>query len=169
MPLADSYLAVARVVGAHGVRGEIRCEILTDFPERLKTTSRLYSGDSHTLLVVERARLQGPGAILKIAGVDSRDDAQRLRGQTLSVPEAEAVPLSEGTFFWHQIIGLRVRTVDGQELGTVTEILQTGGNDVYVVRDERREVLVPAIKDVVKEIDLSARQISVELLEGLLP
>jgi len=169
MPLADSYLAVARVVGAHGVHGEIRCEILTDFPERLKKTSRLYSGDSHTPLVVERARLHGRGAILKIAGVDSRDDAQRLRGQTLSVPEAEAVPLSEGTFFWHQIIGLRVRTVDGQELGTVTEILQTGGNDVYVVRDERREVLVPAIKDVVKEIDLSARQISVELLEGLLP
>ena len=168
MSLADSYLAVARVVGAHGVRGEIRCEVLTDFPERLKKTPRLYAGDSHTPLVVERARLHGPGAILKIEGVDSRDDAQRLRGQTLSVPEAEAVRLSEGAYFWHQIIGLRVRTIDGQELGTVTEILQTGSNDVYVVRDGPREVLVPAIRDVVKAIDLSAGEITIELLEGLL-
>jgi 16S rRNA processing protein RimM len=169
MALADSYLAVARVAGAHGVRGELRCEVITDFPDRLKRTHRLYSGETHTPLDVERARLQGGrGAILKIVGIDSREDAERLRGQMLYVPEADAVPLSKGTYFWHQIIGLRVRSLEGQDLGTVTEILQTGSNDVYVVRDGQRETLIPAIKDVVKEIDLTAGVMTIEVVEGLL-
>jgi 16S rRNA processing protein RimM len=168
MDPTDSFLAVARVAGAHGVRGELRCELLTDFPERLKHTHRLYSGESHTPLDVERARLQGGrAAILKISGIDSRNDAESLRGQMLYVPEAEAVPLSKGSYFWHQIVGLRVRSTDGQDLGTVTEILQTGSNDVYAVRDDHREVLIPAIKDVVKGIDLDAGVMTIEMVEGL--
>ncbi len=165
---AETYLAVARVVAAHGIRGEVRCEVITDFPDRLKRTPRLYRGEDHLLVPLERARLDKRGAILKFGGVESRDEAERLRGQMLYVAEADAVPLPRDSYFWHQIIGLRVRSDAGQDLGTIKEIIQTGSNDVYVVRADEREILLPAIKDVVREIDLAGGVVTVHLIEGLL-
>src|SRR5207302_1852102 len=102
---ADSYLAVARVLGAHGVRGEVRCAIITDFPERFHRTEQVFGGSDHTPLTVERARIDKDGVLLKLAGIESRSEAERLRGMVLYVPEASAVPLPRGTYFWHQIIG----------------------------------------------------------------
>jgi 16S rRNA processing protein RimM len=166
-PSPGDYLAVARVVGAHGIRGEVRCELITDFPERLKRARQLLIGEGHAPIGLERARLDRHGAILKLEGVDSRDDAERLRGQVLSVPGAEAVQLPGGTYFWHQIIGLRVRSDEGEDLGLVAEIIPTGGNDVYVVREDGREILLPAIKDVVREIDLAGGIMTVHMIEGL--
>lgn len=163
----SDYLAVARVVGAHGIRGEVRCEIITDFPERLKRTERLYLGEDHTPIAIERARLDRHGAILKLDGVDSRDDAERLRGRMLYVAEADAVQLPGDSYFWHQIIGLRVRSDAGEDLGQVAEIIPTGSNDVYVVRADGREILLPAIKDVVREIDLAGGIMTVHMMEGL--
>jgi 16S rRNA processing protein RimM len=163
----ESFLAVARIVGAHGIKGEVRAEIITDFPERLKQTPRLYRGEGHVPVDLERARLEKHGAILKLAGVGTRDEAESLRGQILYVPEAEAVALPGDSYFWHQIIGLSVRSDDGDELGEVADIMQTGSNDVYVVRSDSRELLLPAIKDVVQDIDLAAGVITVHLMEGL--
>jgi 16S rRNA processing protein RimM len=168
MDEAEPYLAVARVVAPHGIRGEVRCEVITDFPERLKQTERLYRGDSHIPVELERARLEKQGAILKLAGVQTRDEAQALRGQILYVPEAEAVRLPGDSYFWHQILGLRVRSDAGEELGEVAEIMQTGSNDVYVVRKDSREILIPAIKDVVQDIDIAAGVMTVHIIEGLL-
>jgi len=163
----EPFLAVARIVSAHGIHGEVRCEIITDFPERFRRTTQLYAGDQHVPLVVERVRLDKHRAILKLAGIDTRDAAERLRGQILSVPEAEAVKLPPGTYFWHDIVGMTVRTGAGDEVGVVEEILPTGGNDVYVVRTPAGEVLIPAIKDVVRGIDLVNGVMTVELIEGL--
>jgi 16S rRNA processing protein RimM len=165
---ADEYLAVARVVAAHGIRGEVRCDVITDFPERFKRTRRLFAGNAHHAVEVERSRVERRVLLLKLAGVDTRDDAEKLRGQTLYVHESDAVQLPPDSFYWHQIIGLTVRTVDGQDLGQVAEIMETGSNDVYVVRSADREVLLPAIKDVIRNIDLAAGVITVELMEGLI-
>jgi len=164
----ESFLAVARIVGAHGIKGEVRAEIITDFPERLKQTPRLYRGEGHIPVELERARLEKNGAILKLAGVGTRGEAEALRGQVLYVPEAEAVALPDDSYFWHQIIGLSVRSDDGEQLGEVADIMQTGSNDVYVVRSDGRELLLPAIKDVVQDIDLAAGVMTVHLMEGLL-
>jgi 16S rRNA processing protein RimM len=166
-PSKDDYLVVARVVAAHGIRGEVRCEVITDFPERFRSTSRLFLGSVHTPVDVERARSQKGSLLLKLADVDTRDAAERLRGVTLSVPGTEAVPLPPGTYFWHDIIGLRVVTTAGDDLGQVAEILQTGGNDVYVVKRGDAELLIPAIKDVVRGVDLGAGVMTVEMMEGL--
>jgi len=165
---SDAYLAVARVVAPHGIRGEVRCEVITDFPDRLKRTERLFRGEEHVLTALERARIEKHGAILKLGGVESRDDAERLRGQMLYVAEADAVRLPSDSYFWHQIIGLSVRSDGGEELGKVEDIIQTGSNDVYVVRADGREILLPAIKEVVREIDLSGGIMTVHLMEGLL-
>jgi 16S rRNA processing protein RimM len=164
---AGSFLAVARVAAAHGVKGEVRCELLTDFPERFRRTAQVYGGSERQLIAVERARLVKDGVLLKLAGIESRTDAERLRGMLLYVPEAEAVSLPSDTYFWHQIVGMRVRTTDGRDLGTVAEILPTGANDVYVVHRDGRELLLPAIRDVVQQVDLANGVMIVELIEGL--
>jgi len=168
MDRADDYLAVARVVAAHGIRGEVRCELITDFPDRLKRTPLLYRGETHLPVDVERARVEKNGAILKLSGVETRTDAEALRGQMLYVAAADAVPLPGDSYFWHQIIGLNVRSDAGEDLGEVADIMQTGSNDVYVVRRDGGEILLPAIKDVVQDIDLAAGVITVHLIEGLI-
>ena len=165
---ADGFLAVARVVAAHGIRGEVRCEIITDFPERLQRTQRLYRSEAYLPVELEKARLEKQGAILKLANVESRSEAEALRGQVLYVEEADAVRLPGGSYFWHQIIGLRVRSDAGEDLGEIADIMQTGSNDVYVIRKNGGELLLPAIKDVVQDIDLAAGVMTVHLIEGLL-
>jgi 16S rRNA processing protein RimM len=147
--------------------------VLTDFPRRFASTARVFlsaggpSGTSRQAFTVQRARLQGHFVLLKLEGLDTRAAAERWRNALVDVPAEERVPLPRGHYFWEDIIGLTVRTEDGEELGRVREILETGANDVYVVDTERGELLVPAIKDVVKRIDPEQGEMVVELLEGM--
>jgi 16S rRNA processing protein RimM len=153
---------------AHGVKGELKCLVVTDFPDqRFKRGNRLLLGSEPR--VVRSARRQGDLVYLRLDGIDDRTAAEALRGQELVVPRTEAVPLPEGQFYWDQVLGLRVEDTAGQLLGTVADILETGANDVYVVRGgPRGEVLIPAIKDVVRAIDPAAGRMVVDPLPGLL-
>jgi 16S rRNA processing protein RimM len=117
---------------------------------------------------IDQARVEARRVLLKIEGIDSREAAQTIVGSTLYIPDAEAVKLPPGTFFWHEIIGLSVRSTDGIELGRVTQILETGANDVYVVEGSQGEVLIPATQDVVRSIDVASGLITIEIIEGLL-
>ena len=166
-PDPPARLAIARVLGARGLRGELVCAILTDFPERFAATREVLVGDPPRRFRVERHRLEKGRVVLKLAEIRDRTAAEALRGAILEVPVEEAVDLPANTYFWHQIVGLRVVDGSGRDLGTVADILTTGSNDVYVVRGEGRELLLPAIKDVVREIDLDAGRMLVELLPGL--
>ena len=105
--------------------------------------------------------------VLKLSGIDDRNESETLRGKLLEVPESELMRLPQDTYFQHQIVGLEAVTTDGRKLGTIAEILQTGSNDVYVVKGER-EHLIPAIGDVVKEVDLEAGRLVVDAIPGLL-
>ena len=110
----------------------------------------------------------GGRLILKLAGIDDREAAEQLRGASLEVPTDQAVELPPGQYFWHQVVGLRaVVESSGRELGRVADILVTGSNDVYVVRKDGRELLLPAIGEVVRAIDLERGEMRVELLPGL--
>ncbi len=161
-------MTIGRVLKPWGYRGELKIEILTDFPERFASLQTVYLGDDAKPFSVEQARLHGKAARLKLKGVDSPEAAHRLRDQFVQVPTEEAVPLPKGQVYQYQLIGLRVRTTEGQALGEVAEVIETGANDVYVVRDGPREVLIPAIEPVVKRIDVDRGEIVIELLEGLL-
>lgn len=182
--VAPLYLIVARVMRAHGVQGEFSCEIITEFPERFKQTKRVFlsppagpisgeplAGSTPQPYAVRQARLgqhRGhPELILSVEGVTDRDSAEAIRGWLVQVPASEAWKLPRGRFYWHQIVGLRVVTTDGEEIGTVAEILETGANDVYVVKSAQGERLIPAIKQVVKKIAPERGEMVVELLPGL--
>ncbi|MBI4506566.1 MAG: 16S rRNA processing protein RimM [Chloroflexi bacterium] len=162
------FVAVASVQGAWGLGGHVRVALLTDFPERLAAREQLYLGQSFRPVYVEEFAIHGRSAVLKLREVDSPERAAGLRGQVLYIGDDDLAPLPEGTYYWHQIIGLEVRTTDGRSIGRVVEILRTGSNDVYVVREGEREVLVPAIESVVRSIDVRAGLLVIEALPGML-
>lgn len=163
-----SHLIIGRILGARGVKGELRVQILTDFPRRFASLKRVFVGDHLTPYEVETVRFHKNIVLLKLRNVDTAEEAECLRGQAIKVPVEEAVPLAPGEFYWHQIIGLEVWTTSGDYLGKVTEILVTGANDVYVVRSDSREVLIPAVADVIKEIAPEKGKIIIEPMPGLL-
>jgi 16S rRNA processing protein RimM len=168
------FLVVGQVVGAHGVRGEIKVAILTQEPERFGRLSRVWLGRDNQEPVpwpLEGYRLHRGRALLKLAGCDDRNMAQSLRDYLVLIPLEEAIPLQEDEYYEHQIVGLVVWTASGERLGEIEEILYTGANEVYVVRAEdpaRKEILVPAIDEVVREIDLDAGRMTIEPLDGML-
>jgi 16S rRNA processing protein RimM len=158
------YLIVARVVSPQGNRGEVKAELITDFPDRFESTTAVYVGSDHRRFELEGYRVLERVVVLKLRGVESIDQAEQLRGELIEIPQEDAVTLPSGHYFWHQIIGLRVVTAEGEELGSLDDILETGSNDVYVVHGPRGESLIPAIKEVVKSIDLETATMTVHLL-----
>jgi len=130
----------------------------------------LIGDETPTLARVERVRFHQRLVILKLAGCDSRDQAENLRGQWLQVPIEEAIPLAEGEHFYYQLIGLQVETAGGELLGKLVEILETGANNVFVIRNSRPrtgDLLLPDIPGVVLDIDLKASRMVVKLPTGL--
>jgi len=168
------YLTVGRVVGVHGVRGELKVKILTDDPHRFGLLDRVFvgpEGQEPVPWLLAGYRLHTGRALLKLGGCDDRATAETLRGYLIQVPLEEAIPLEEGEYFEHQILGLGVWTASGEYLGEVVEIIYTGANDVYVAHNAtpgRHEILIPAIEDVVLEVDVKAGRLVVEPPDGLL-
>lgn len=164
------YLAVGRITTAHGIRGEVRVELHTDFPERFAPEVTLYVGEALVETTIMYARPHKQQLLVKLVDVDSRDDAEALRGQWLFIPEDEAVELEPDTYWVHDIIGLYVYTEAGQPLGVISEVLFTGANEVYVIQraDTGAELLLPAIADVVQNVELDHKRMTVRLLPGML-
>ncbi len=165
--MATQLLAVGRVLRPHGVRGELLLETLTEFPEHLAAVETVYLGETavpHPLRQVRRHRDQ---LLIQLADCADRDAAEALRGQVVQILGEQAAPLPPGRYYHHQVIGLEVVTDAGETLGKVTEILETGANDVYVVQGPGGEVLLPALRSVVLKIDLEAQRLTAHLPEGL--
>jgi 16S rRNA processing protein RimM len=162
-----THLAIGRVVRPHGLVGEVEVHVLTDFPDRFDMLKTVYLGEDHTPVVIESQRGHGRRILLKFAGCDARGDAEKLRRKLVYVPVEEAVPLGEGEYYLHEIVGLQTWTTEGEYLGRVEEVIDTGSNDVYVVRDGVRETLIPALSDVVLNIDIEQGRIEVRLMKGL--
>jgi 16S rRNA processing protein RimM len=157
-------VTVGRIGAPHGVRGEVRVDPLTDFPDRFAPNSRLYIDGS--VVVVQTSRRRGSSVYLKFRGIDDRNAATELTGKELQVPQPREIAEPD-VYYQHDVVGLEVQTERGDRLGRVEQIFSTGPNDVYVVRGERGELLLPAIDDVIKDVDLQNRRIVVELVDGL--
>jgi 16S rRNA processing protein RimM len=168
------FLLLGRVLRPHGIRGELRIEVLTDYPERIVSGTEVYlgpdpeDGTTAVLYRVIHARKHQQYLILHLEDIPDRNAADLLRQQYVMVPLEDAVPLEDGEFYLFQAIGLRVHTDEGEDLGAVDEIIETGANDVYVVRGPRGEILLPATDECVVEVNIDAGTMTVHLLDGLL-
>jgi 16S rRNA processing protein RimM len=170
---AVELVAVARVVKTRGVRGEVAAEVLTDFPERFDRLSELiavFPGGPRRRLELESHWPHGDRVVLKFEGFDTPEQAAALVGCELAVPESEAVELKEGEFYDWQLEGCRVETVEGRGVGTVSDVLHTGGEaPVLIVRDGRGvENLIPLAESICVGIDVGRKLIRVDAPEGLL-
>ena len=164
-----ALLVVGKIRRPHGVAGEALVEIYTDFPERLAPKTLIFVGALHQPLTIRKRRPHKDGLLLAFEDITTPEQVGLLRNLMISIPAADRPPLPEGEYYHHQILGLSVVDEDGQELGKLAEILETGANDVYVVtRDDGTELLLPAISDVLLDVDLPRKTMRVHLLPGLI-
>jgi 16S rRNA processing protein RimM len=165
----SGWVRIGKIVAPHGLHGQMRVYPLTDFPQRFLSTQELALELPAGPVVhqVERAQLQGGMCILKLAGVCERSEAEKLRETFLLVGEERVVPLPENRYYIYQLLGLPVYTEQGRLLGKLAEVLPTGGNDVWVVQTQTGQILLPAIRQVIRGVDLEAKRIVVHLLPGL--
>ena len=164
--MADGRVVIGKAGAPHGLRGEVRVIPLTDFPERFESLSEVFIGER--VFHVERVHCHRQFVLLTLAECTSREAAAKLTGELLRVAREDAAPLAEGEFYTFDIIGLAVLDMAGERLGEVTNVLKTGSNDVYVVKKpDGSELLVPALKNVVREIDIAGGFLRVDLQEEL--
>jgi 16S rRNA processing protein RimM len=166
------FIQLGKIVACHGVRGFLRVTsadpALTDHIVHANVLYLESPGREPESRAVEAVRPQRKGLLLKLAGVDTRDDAQRIVGGLVSAPEETLPPLEDHEFYYSEIQGFRVCTTGGLDLGIITETFHNGSTDVWIVRDGRRECLIPVIAEVVRDIDRSGRAVVIEPLDGLL-
>ncbi len=173
-----SLIRIGRIAGAHGLRGGLRFR--PDYPESesIQTLERIFLADgdidSDAALNAREYRIVGISQLghgtvrLMLEGITHANLAEPLKGKNVFADERDLPPPAENEFYYRDVVGCEVFLTDGRRIGSIEEIIATGANDVFVVRDEDKEVLVPVIADVVKEIDVAARRVVIEAVPGLL-
>lgn len=163
------FLAVGKLRRPHGIRGEILMDVYTDFPERIYPGVVLYVGEARQMLHVRSTRWHKSAMLIAFEEFSDREQVGELRNQIVHVPTGDRPPLPQGEFYHHQLIGLSVVTESGDPLGVIKDILETGANDILIVRTPGSgEVLLPVIDEVILDIDLDLSQVRVHLLPGLI-
>ncbi|MXY46478.1 MAG: 16S rRNA processing protein RimM [Chloroflexi bacterium] len=162
----EQPIVVGRIRSAWGVRGDVSVEVLSDAPNRFAAGSELRLKGNPTR--VEHSRKNKRGILVKLDTVADRTQAESLRGEELTILPDQVEPLPDGMYYHFQILGMQVLAEDGENLGVISEIIVTGSNDVYVVHeDDRRDILIPALPDVVLDVDLQASRMTISLPDGL--
>ncbi len=165
-PSKLEFITIGRILASWGDKGKLKVEVTTDFPQRFAPSSKVYINQQPT--VIDSTEWHKGKAIIKLNGIDSIEDAEKLRGQLIEIHHTQLHPLPEGRYYHFQLIGLEVWTTQGELLGNITEILSAPSNDTYVVSGAEGEILIPAIEDVIKSIDLNKGCLLIEPTEGLL-
>ena len=159
-------MAVGRVLAPFGVRGEIKVEPLAP-------AQTFAPGRSVTLRAgrreIESSRRHKGAVLLKLTGIDTPEEVAGYRGEYLQVPKADLAALDEGEYYRYELIGLRVVSTEGEELGEIAEVLERPANDVFVVRGPKGEALIPAVDQIVREVDVEGGVVTIEVVPGLLP
>lgn len=167
----DNLLRVGVITSTHGIKGEVKVFPTTDDMNRFKKLKSviLDTGKEHIELEIEHVKFFKQFTILKFKGIDNINDIEKYKQKDLLITREHAVNLEENEYFIFDIIGAKVVTDEEEELGTLTEILQTGANDVYVVTTkDKKELLLPSIKECILDVDVENKLIKVHLLKGLL-
>ncbi|MCR6544220.1 ribosome maturation factor RimM [Dehalobacterium formicoaceticum] len=162
-------IIIGKILSPHGVKGELKVMPLTDYPDRFYRTPRVWIDGINHLVEMEEIREQMDKFLIKFHGVDDRDEAAKLSNRHLAIDQEQMIELPPGHFYHFQIIGLQVYEPQGTLLGDLVEIIETGSNDVYVVeRAGKKDLLIPALKSIVREIDIhDQKRMVVDLPPGL--
>lgn len=163
-------ISVGEIINTQGHRGEVRVWPLTDFPERFKENTVLMceKGGVITGLTIEKVRPQKNFFVIKFKEIADMNAAEDIVGSVIKINPDELTELPADTYYIFDIIGMNVVTDEGQELGAVRDVIQTGSNDVYIVKGTEKEYMIPALKEVVLNIDKDAKRIVIKPLNGLL-
>jgi 16S rRNA processing protein RimM len=169
----DGYLAIGQIAGVHGLRGEVKVELHTDYPDRFATGAVLYMGANLAKTTIESVRPHKSHLLIRFQGVYNREDAEELRGHWLFVDEADAAVLEDDVYWVHDIVGLAVYDQAERLLGEITDVLFTGANEVYAIKpapgvNQDKELLLPAIAAVVQDVNLEDGVMIVVLPNGLI-
>ena len=165
-PSELEFIVIGQILAPWGIKGKLRVEVITDFPQRFASCSQVYI--NRQPMIIGSAEWHRGKVIIKLNTIDSIDDARRLQGKSIEIHYSQLQSLPEGQYYHFQLIGLEVWTTQEELLGNITEILTADSNDNYVVSGAKGEILIPAIEDVVKSIDLDEGRIVIEPIEGLL-
>jgi 16S rRNA processing protein RimM len=160
------FITIGQIIAPWGIKDKLKVEVITDFPQRFAPRSQIYI--NRQPMTIAGTEWHKGKAIIKLDTIDSMEQAEKLRGQVIQIHPSQLKPLPERQYYHFQLIGLEVWTTQGELLGKVSQILTAKSNDNYVVRGAKGEILIPAIEDVVKSIDLDSGRITIEAINGLL-
>ena len=167
----SELVAIAKIVRTRGLRGEVVAELLTDFPGRfegLEDVTAVLRNEDQRELKIEKFWFQKDRVILKFHGLDTIEAAEALRDSTVCIHESEAVELDDDEFFDWELEGCEVETVEGVKIGTVREVMRTGGTEVLLIDGPERELMVPFAESICVEVDVEGKRIVVDPPDGLL-
>jgi 16S rRNA processing protein RimM len=170
--LPEWSLTVGEIVAPFGRLGEVKVRLETDFPDRFSRLKRVclrWPSGAAKLVDVQGTRLHKGQILLKVLGIESIDDAETLRNALVQIHPDDAVRLPDNEYYIHDLVGSEVVTSQGSVLGRLTSVLSSPANDVYVIGEGKSEILLPAIRDVVLEVDVARKRIVVNPTPGLLP
>jgi len=166
----EKQLQVGVISSTHGVRGEVKVFPTTDDVTRFRQLKKVYldTGREMLPLEIQNVKFFKQFAILKFKGIDNINDIEKYRGKSLMIDREDAVDLDEDEYFIADMIGMKVCTEDGSEFGTLKDVMETGANDVYIIDSmEHGEVLIPAIRECILDVDMDEERMTIHLMEGL--
>ncbi len=167
----EERLQVGVISSTHGVRGEVKVFPTTDDPKRYKKLKKVYldTGREFLPLEIQGVKFFKQFVIVKFKGIDNINDIEMYRGKSLLVDRENAVPLKEDEYFIADMVGIEVFTEDGEKFGVLKEVMETGANDVYIIDSMKHgEVLVPAIKQCILDVNIEERRMEIHLMDGLI-
>ncbi|GHO85031.1 ribosome maturation factor RimM [Dictyobacter formicarum] len=170
MKNTTEWATIGKIVAPFGIRGEVKVFPLSDVPDRFVSLETVYlMPDHHSLSIAGVRPYKGEMLLLKFKGIDDANAAEKLRNRDIVIPLAELAKLPPDAYYQHDIMGLRVLRLSGKEVGVITDIWTTGGNDVYVIKGPQgQQFLIPAVKEVIKQIDLIRHVMYIDPMKGLL-
>lgn len=164
---------IGQITNTQGINGEVRVFPLTNDPNRFKKLDWVYLSNQNseelTKYQIEGVRLHNNYVIVKFTDIKTMNEAEMLKGKIIRIPREKAVKLPKDSYFIADLIGMKVYDIDNNYLGIIHDVLETGSNDVYVIKQqEAKDLLIPAIKDVVREVNIDDKKMIIKLIEGLL-
>jgi 16S rRNA processing protein RimM len=168
--LSEDYFDIGKIVNVHGLKGDIRIVPTTDDPSRfnLLDSIEIFFGSESSTYHLERAKPHKNVLVLKLKGIEDRKAAETLIGGIIKVPRAKALPLEDNEYYQKDLIDMSVISNVGEDLGTLVQVIETGANDVYVIRPESgKDLLIPAIKECILDVDVPGKKMTVHLMKGL--